>query len=167
MVLAWYFSSQDRTAERSGEVELTTEVLDEFQANLERHAITLDFYSGPWDALQDVGAFDRPGSRGNIVLTSETIYSIESLSVLVDTMQRASFASIEEALQRTTLGSATYEELGRRDETCLVAAKVLYFGVGGGVSALKEELKRRKASSKTVWQSHRGVARVVLQVQWR
>lgn len=129
-----------------------------------KHGITFDFYSGSWDSLNEAGTFDQCDERKALVLTSETIYSMQSLPNLVNALEQACSGSIESSLQRTNLTDATEGE--PRKCLCLVAAKVLYFGVGGGVDAFKDELKRRRARSKTVWHSERGVSRLVLQVDF-
>ena len=55
---------------------------------------------------------------------------------------------------------------------CLVAAKVLYFGVGGGiaefVAALEQEARGKswKADARTVWERNTGVGRKILQIEW-
>lgn len=169
MLLTWYFnSSEERKAEENGDIELTTEILEEFKASLKALDVRLDFYSGSWDALHEAGAFESSECKGSIVLTSETIYSMDSLPGLVESLERACGKSIEDDLGRATLKETGQETLKgpELDVCCLVAAKVLYFGVGGGVNAFKEELTKRNAISKTVWSSDRGVGRVVLEVHF-
>jgi protein-histidine N-methyltransferase len=163
--LTWYFhEAQGHQAEPNGDIEITPEAVEDFQTCLKKQNITLDFYSGSWDTLHEAGAFDQSGSRKSIVLTSETIYSMQSLPTLVNALEMACSGSIESSLQRAALCDAT--DNGPRKCLCLVAAKVLYFGVGGGVNAFNDELKRRRARSKTVWHSERGVSRLVLQVDF-
>lgn len=164
--LTWYFSTgHGQYDEITGELELTSELVEKFESSLKSRDITLNFYSGSWESLHKVGAFGNHGSTTSIVLTSETIYSMESIPTLVDALSMACSASIESILQETTLTDQKDRKSTIKD-LCLVAAKILYFGVGGGVNALEEELQRRKASSKIVWKSDRGVARVVLQVNF-
>jgi protein-histidine N-methyltransferase len=168
MVLTWYFnSSKERVSESTGDVEITPEVVEEFLNTLEQHNIVLDFYSGAWEGLQDAGAFTSTRSESRLVLTSETIYSIESLPSLVDTLQQACSKSIEAELQRATLAEDEKAAGTKaRQNLCLVAAKVLYFGVGGGVNAFQKALVKNKGNGKIVWSSERGVARVILQVEF-
>ena len=56
---------------------------------------------------------------------------------------------------------------------CLVAAKVLYFGVGGGVSEFTKLIEaptkttgRPRGKVETVLERHVGVGRKVMNVQW-
>ncbi|UZJ51827.1 hypothetical protein CBS101457_001147 [Exobasidium rhododendri] len=168
MLLTWFFnSSKDRVLEDNGDVEVTQDVLDEFSLALTALDIRIDLFSGPWHGLHDAGAFDCTRTTCNVVLTSETIYSIESLPVLVETLGVACSGSIIAILQKTTLAETKGRaEVTTKQDLCLVAAKVLYFGVGGGVNAFQEELAKHKASSTVVWRSERGVARIILQVHF-
>lgn len=166
LFLTWYFSTKRNLKEEiHGELELTSELVEEFKSSMKSREITLNFYSGSWETLHEVGTFDHGGKDINIVLTSETIYSMDSLPALVDALGLACSGSIESSLQQTTLTDEE-DSKGKVKDLCLVAAKVLYFGVGGGVNALEAELSQRQATSKTVWKSDRGVARVVLQIHF-
>lgn len=76
------------------------------------------------------------------MLTSETIYRTDSLTALVN-------------LLKITSGAL-----------CLVAAKVLYFGVGGGISDFVKEVERIHGAAETVWEKADGVGRKILSVRW-
>ncbi|KZV87713.1 hypothetical protein EXIGLDRAFT_679682 [Exidia glandulosa HHB12029] len=77
----------------------------------------------------------------NLVLTSETVYEPASLSPLVSLLHASG---------------------GRR----LVAAKRVYFGVGGGVREFVLEVERAGGTADTVWETSSGVARAILDVKW-
>lgn len=143
---------------------MTQETIEDFESSLKNRKISFDFYSGSWDSLDEAGAFDQSNVKSNIVLTSETIYSMQSLPSLVFALEAACIGSIESSLQKATL--ADTKEIRSNSILCLVAAKVLYFGVGGGVNSFNEEIRRRHGTSKTVWSSERGVSRLVLQVDF-
>jgi len=51
---------------------------------------------------------------------------------------------------------------------CLVAAKVLYFGVGGGVSEFVRTVEGSpwKGKVETVWEKIAGVGRSVMRIRW-
>jgi protein-histidine N-methyltransferase len=163
--LTWYFHSQVDQADPNGEIEVTQELIEDFETSLKNRKITFEFYSGSWDSLDQAGAFDQSDAKRNIVLTSETIYSTQSLPSLVNALELACNGSIESSMQRAAL-TDTEDKSKSRSDLCLVAAKVLYFGVGGGVDAFNEHIKRRQGSTKTVWKSERGVSRLVLQVDF-
>lgn len=50
------------------------------------------------------------------------------------------------------------------DSLCLVAAKVLYFGVGGGVQAFESAIRDQDGWTEEVRRIGKGVGRVVLSV---
>ncbi|KZV87726.1 hypothetical protein EXIGLDRAFT_620271 [Exidia glandulosa HHB12029] len=77
----------------------------------------------------------------DLVLTSETVYEPASLSPLVSLLHASG---------------------GRR----LVAAKRVYFGVGGGVREFVQEVERAGGTAETVWETSSGVARAILDVRW-
>ncbi|KAF8597628.1 hypothetical protein BDV93DRAFT_527303, partial [Ceratobasidium sp. AG-I] len=95
-----------------GELTLSLALQAAFLASLDEHRIKIRLFSGPWDK------YDVPKVLGStesqyydLVLTSETIYQPLSLPSLVQLLREAT-------------GSTG---------TCLVAAKLVYFGVGGGI----------------------------------
>lgn len=157
LLLTWYFHSNEEREDQGqqGDVELSDEIVDGFLDDLRKYQIEIQFYSGHWEGLTAINAINI-NSLPNIILTSETIYSTDTMPVLIDTLEEAYKGSLEDVKS----------DLKPMDRLCLVAAKVVYFGVGGGVFAFEQELKRRKASTKTVWKSEKGVSRVVLQVDW-
>ena len=159
LLLTWYFHSRDQGKEdqgQQGDVELSDEIIDDFLDDLQKYKIDIQFYSGHWEGLTAINAIDID-SLPNIILTSETIYSTETMPILIDALEEAYHGSLDEEVKSS---------INSTDKLCLVAAKVVYFGVGGGVYAFEQELKRRKASTKTIWKSEKGVSRVVLQVDW-
>lgn len=166
ILVNWYFSTKGKEdgASESGELELTEDLLDEFQSSMTTKGINVTFYSGPWEGLALSGALSK---QYDVVLTSETIYSMDSLSALVDVLETACCGSLEGKLDRARLQESHESHTAEKDVgKCLVAAKVLYFGVGGGVLAFEQELHRRRANAATVWKSEQGVSRVVLEVRW-
>jgi protein-histidine N-methyltransferase len=50
----------------------------------------------------------------------------------------------------------------------LVAAKVLYFGVGGGIMQFIQMLESQeyRGKAQTVWEQDKGVSRKILKVEW-
>ncbi|KAI9444081.1 hypothetical protein H4582DRAFT_1919155 [Lactarius indigo] len=49
---------------------------------------------------------------------------------------------------------------------CLVAAKVLYFGVGGGVQEFVRAVEDERGTVHTVWEHREGVGRRIMRVEW-
>ena len=81
-----------------------------------------------------------------LILASETIYSPVSLPVFTRTLL-------------DILGQ------GYRRGKALVAAKKVYFGVGGGVAEFETELRSQKGEARVVLDVEAGVGRVVLDVK--
>ena len=54
----------------------------------------------------------------------------------------------------------------RKDYLCLVAAKVLYFGVGGGLSDFVEAIQKVGGTPEIVLERRVGVGRKVIRIHW-
>ncbi|KAI5477200.1 calcium-transporting ATPase [Pseudohyphozyma bogoriensis] len=129
-----------------GDVEVNPEFLDSFESMLKRENIELKFFEGDWSGMKvDVD------DRFDLVLTSETIYSIPSLPPLLNLLNSA-------CIPETT--------------TCLVACKRIYFGVGGGEHEFRRRAEEMGAGIETAWGEgvgegrDTGVGRVVMSVKW-
>ncbi|PWY99593.1 hypothetical protein BCV70DRAFT_162105 [Testicularia cyperi] len=132
---------------QEGELSLTPELITAFVSSLERYAVRLGFYSGSWSHFPPALT---PGRPLDLILTSETIYSLHSLPSLVSLLRQ--YSSFHPSITTTT---AT---------TVLVAAKVIYFGVGGGVESFKHAIA--PATTTPLKQVTRGVGRTVLRVDF-
>lgn len=126
------------------------------------------------------------GWQYDLVLTSETIYRLDGLDALIGLMRSACGygaktnnpeGGFDEAMQRKlSLDTCSDEEtLHNPTYTCLVAAKVLYFGVGGGVSEFVRAVEESSQDGRqgkglgkieTVWEKKGGVGRKVMSVEW-
>ncbi|KAI0039750.1 hypothetical protein FA95DRAFT_990366 [Auriscalpium vulgare] len=166
VVLAWYMSplslafrsSDSEEAPNSdslhpGELALPPTLLAAFNSSLIAHRIRLRFISGAWDTLNLASplpdaADSRPPNAFDLVLTSETIYKPESLPPLL-----------------RVLRDATASPLARQP-LCLVAAKLVYFGVGGGVEEFLRAVESSGGSVVNVWERREGIGRRVMQVLW-
>lgn len=135
-ILAW-LAATDRVAEAKGEINLTADLIDEFAIALADLNIEVRFISGGW------GTQFSTLTRGPFALTlaSETIYSLESLDAFVQVLSDA-------------IGSYG---------TGLVAAKKVYFGVGGSVVEFEHRLDSKHIQHQVVTQKG-DVGRVVLRV---
>lgn len=163
----------------AGDLQLTPVLLEAFTASLKEHGVTLRFFSGSWETFDVKTTLGESGGRYDIVLTSETIYRTDSLGPLVDLMWQACTGSYDVRKEQETsvekLASAASElSLETRQPLCLVAAKLVYFGVGGGVAEFTRAVENGVPSSKqrsrgrveTVWEREGGVRRVLLRVRW-
>ncbi|KAK0536357.1 hypothetical protein OC835_002040 [Tilletia horrida] len=166
----------------TGELDLSTDaLLSTFQTDLvSTHNIHLRFFSGPWSRpLADLLLSSPPASAAagkereayDIVLSSETVYSLHTLPALTDMLYTACHPA--ERSEGDPHAAAAL---------CLVAAKVLYFGVGGGVHSFVQAVerghlaspppaaegrrRRPKGQARVVREVRAGVGRAVLQVSW-
>ena len=149
-----------------GVLPITPELKSAFLSSLVALNITVRFFSGSWTT------FNLAATIGsdcyNVVLTSETIYQMDSLESLVDLMQAACIGKTKELISSpTTFEKLAVDTFGAScPYQCLVAAKVLYFGVGGGVMEFLERVERRKGRAMIVQERKVGVGRKVIRVEW-
>lgn len=104
-----------------GELELTPEVLQAFQAFLHEKQIALSFVSGGWseDFLNLIHTVEpKPDTaESTCILGAETIYSPFAL----------------QAFTEAVLGIFKRNQSGPEAATALIGAKNMYFGVGGSL----------------------------------
>jgi protein-histidine N-methyltransferase len=129
---------------RPGALTVTPELLAAFRNSLDAHSVRLRFFSGGWTSLRTQLEQSPPY---DIVLASETIYRTDALGAFLRVLR----AVMQEASQRTL---------------CLVAAKVLYFGVGGGVQEFVRAVEDEGGTVQTVWEHREGVGRRIMRVEW-
>jgi len=146
----------------TGELPITPALKSAFLSSLEAYGVTFNFFSGSWKTFD----LQLAGGQYDLIMTSETIYRPESLPSLIQLMQCASGIAIAdpslEALTSKRLSLAV-----PRRTICMVAAKVLYFGVGGGVSDFVRIVEEeKKGRVETVWEKKIGVGRKVMCVEW-
>ncbi|KAF2751386.1 hypothetical protein M011DRAFT_464126 [Sporormia fimetaria CBS 119925] len=109
--------------EEAGFLVLTPELLSAFTTSLLTVGITLTFISGSWTPVPNLLSLIPSSPELNtLVLASETIYSPASLTAFSE--------ALAGLLKRVKAGKA------------VVAAKRVYFGVGGSVDAFREEASR-------------------------
>lgn len=147
LLLSWMMICRGPWALES-DVEITHEVLEEFMMDMERKELTVDAISGPWGEEFMNLASPLPRKQDNLlVLASETIYSPDVLPAFVKLLH--------DTLQEVPRAKA------------LIAAKKMYFGVGGGVEDFISEFKRLGGEGAVTTQvmevNDPGVARVVLE----
>ncbi|KAI5117754.1 hypothetical protein M0805_000598 [Coniferiporia weirii] len=144
-----------------GDMQITEALLTSFQLSLEEQHITIHFVAGSWQALMEgtTTLFTRPF---DVTLTSETIYQVSNLPSLIDLLKQTTRSSKDEDLHLLAENLAITE----RSPMCLVAAKVLYFGVGGGILDFEHAVIRRGGRINPILQRKAGVGRKVLRVEW-
>ncbi|KAF8260313.1 hypothetical protein EI94DRAFT_1780502 [Lactarius quietus] len=164
VLLAWYVSplsapylasasdadsdsdSDDRAAHerRPGALTVTPALQAAFRTSLDAHRVRLRFFSGGWSSLRaQLTPYD-------VVLASETIYRTDVLGPFLGVLRAA------------TMGGGDTREA----PLCLVAAKVLYFGVGGGVQEFVRAVEDEGGTVGVVWEHREGVGRRIMRVEW-
>lgn len=141
-----------------GELEVTESVLKSFKNYLFSSGITLSFVSGGWcpdfiDLIYDgpsklpiSGTIDR-----TLVLGAETIYSPFALSSFTDTL--LSILLRERDAQPS------------RAAVAIVAAKRLYFGVGGSLDDFGDKVRNLGVTVSTMREETEGVRRGVVKCE--
>ena len=136
----------------SGECEITPSVLAEFLQDLWRHNVTIWPISGSWgnSFVTTISPFLPSGKPiDTIILASETIYSPSSI--------RAFIHVLLELISNTEKSAGVVK--------AWVAAKRVYFGVGGGVNQFLRILEQMGGAATVVWENDGpGVGRVILEV---
>ena len=162
LLLSWATSS-NLEVPSSGELEISQSLLKQFAESLKNLHINISAVSGGWGpALADLLMQQYPSQHSpsaaeprlpcdTLILASETIYSPSSILPFVKTL-----LSLLQAA----------EEMGGRARAW-IAAKKVYFGVGGGVDDFVATLTEMGGEVKVVWETEGdGVGRVILEVMW-
>ncbi|CAM1507356.1 Fc.00g069970.m01.CDS01 [Cosmosporella sp. VM-42] len=156
-ILSWALSQQQQHSALheafsiEGEVELGPEVLEAFQQYLEESNISLSFVSGAWSQEFVDLLYALPTGQGQsdtVLLGAETIYSPFALQAFTETM----FSILEH--EKATEGS---------EASAFVAAKKLYFGVGGSLDDFIGKSKGKGALVSELREETDGVRRGVVQ----
>ena len=155
LLLTWYFAQSTALREAAGDLDITPDLLSRFLKDMSDKAIYISGISGSWNgAFSDILVPSEDSQHRSrietIFLASETIYSLDSIHVFTEVLLKA----LE--LAEETYGSGK----------ALVAAKKLYFGVGGGVDEFLKVLNELGGKGETVWESKdKGVGKVIVEVK--
>ena len=139
----------------SGDLEVTQDLQQRFLKTLGNFGISISAISGGWSsALVDLiirQFLSAPYSLpcDTVILASETIYSPTTIRPFTSTL----LGLLRAAEERGSRGRA------------LLAAKKVYFGVGGGVDEFLTVLAEMGGKSTVMWETGgEGVGRVILEV---
>ncbi|TFK68302.1 hypothetical protein BDN72DRAFT_950267 [Pluteus cervinus] len=140
------------------EIEITPDLTSAFVSSLKDYKVHLRFFAGSWATFN----LQSCGGAYDIVLSSETIYQTSSLPSLVALLKAA--CGHGEALEDLVQGKLTISS--ENECLCLIAAKVVYFGVGGGVPEFIKLVEHNRGAVTTVLERRAGVGRKILGVDW-
>lgn len=105
------------------EILITESLINEFVVQLSEYKVDLLFISGSWGRQFNSLLKSTPI---DLIITSETIYSPESLPIVAESL----------------IDILTQSNVSR--SSCLVASKNFYFGVGGSVTEFVNYLRNKK-----------------------
>ncbi|KAF1347579.1 hypothetical protein BDV97DRAFT_202712 [Delphinella strobiligena] len=152
LLLTWchHKTISQAPADLTGDLEITPELITAFLADMNAVGIELNFVSGPWGLRLAALIPHTASEMGTLVLAAETIYSPAATTAFV--------ALLIELLGRVKMAKA------------VVAAKRIYFGVGGSVDLMKEMCAEKGAVAYEVENSgvagmDSGVGRALVEVQ--
>jgi len=152
LLLTWarFGNSPVLMGEKEGDLEVSPVLVEAFLKALGAGGIEISLLSGPW-GKELLGLIPECGTdMGAVVLAAETIYSPASTEQLVEL--------VVEILKRNKMAKA------------IVAAKRMYFGVGGSVDGLKESCRDKGALAYEIENAgvegmDQGVGRALIEVQ--
>ncbi|KAK3694713.1 hypothetical protein B0T22DRAFT_79346 [Podospora appendiculata] len=136
------------------ELELTPEVIDAFKDFLSSHQITLSFLSGAWSpefvelVSHSSALASAAGNVSTLILGAETIYSPFALQSFADTL----LSILERERRERSNGSAA----------AIIAAKRMYFGVGGSLDDFNDKMRELGATIENLRDETEGVRRGVV-----
>ncbi|KAL8791034.1 MAG: hypothetical protein Q9213_000241 [Squamulea squamosa] len=153
LLLNWSLSKTLTAPESGGVFEFLDDSGADFQGFLSKANIEIQPISGSWGPDLSTIALPESSEASNhvLILASETIYSPSSTRAFTETLL--------DLLRRS-------EKNGGR-ATALVAAKRVYFGVGGGVDEFLVVLRELGGQGTVVWTTEglgSGVRRCILEV---
>jgi protein-histidine N-methyltransferase len=133
-----------------GSIDVCEDVVRNCHKLWRQIGVSFNFISGAWGKdFQRAISNSAPESCSNVlVLASETIYDLKSLPSFTDTVMSILRAH-------------------GQNSRAWVAAKKLYFGVGGGVDAFVDEVQMRGGAVRQIMNTKQGVSRVILEVTYQ
>jgi protein-histidine N-methyltransferase len=157
-------------SDAGSDLDLDDETLDAFFHRLEEHDIELQFSSGDWSGLaEDV---EQRKDSYDLILTAETIYRPDSVPSLLQLLRAAAQVSVAESEDVVSeqgdeiVSKNSYVHLNKNECLTLIAAKVIYFGVGGDLHAFEAKVTDAGGKLEVVKAWNAGVGRKVLQLRW-
>lgn len=165
LLITWYNTCQNPDKHHpASELQIDTALLDSFRHDLSQRGISLTFIAGAWsprfvDLISPSESSSTYQPSRTLILASETIYAPKSLRPFAETLV---------ALLRRRRRQPIPRSSQRLEPIALIAAKEMYFGVGGGVKdflQVLDEVAGGEVCSRRVYSScMAGVVREVLQV---
>jgi hypothetical protein len=149
ILLSWAKIQSGISWEPEGELDIDAELLHAFKDGLKTNGISLSFFSGAWgpEFVQHVSSVPKTDDYTFLVLAAETIYS------------PAALISFTESLM-----DILDQEEGS-DGSALIAAKKVYFGVGGSIEDFCDAVRARNGLVEQIREESVGVRRAVVEIK--
>ncbi|KAH8674747.1 hypothetical protein BGZ60DRAFT_468959 [Tricladium varicosporioides] len=150
LLLSWAQVTRKEYWEKEGELEIGEEVIQEFLSALKSYSITLSFFSGAWSSkFVELVCQNMPSSQPSIltIIGAETIYSPAALVSFADTL------------------IGLLKHLDCTESTAFIAAKKVYFGVGGSMEDFCDILRTQGANVQQIREESNGVRRAVVEIK--
>lgn len=149
LILSWAQITRRDSWEADGELDLDAAVIQEFLTSLRSCGVKLFFFSGAWspELVNLITITMGSGPAHLTILGAETIYSPAALRSFADTL-----ASLLEAMPEG-------------EKTSLIAAKKVYFGVGGTMEDFCDAMRERSHEVIQIREESDGVRRAVVEVK--
>lgn len=150
LLLSWAQVTGKDSWKPEGELELDADLFEKFLSSFKSHGIHLSLFSGAWSpefvrmVVQEMG----PSPARLTILGAETIYSPVALR---------SFAE--------TLMSLLLDQVPSGENIAFIAAKKVYFGVGGSIEDFCNAVRTKGAGVKQIREESDGVRRAVVEVK--
>jgi hypothetical protein len=149
LILSWAQVTKKGSWDAEGELDLDEELIHDLLASLSSHGIELNFFSGAWSPdfvnLVTTAMGARPARL--TIIGAETIYSPAALRSFADTL------------------ASLLESMPGRDKSSLVAAKMVYFGVGGTMEDFCNAVREKSLEVTQIREESEGVRRAVVEVK--
>ena len=135
--------------EIDGELEIDEDLMTNFLSSLKSHDINLSFFSGAWSpefvrlTVQNMGS--KPARL--TILGAETIYSPFALASFAETLMDL------------------LNQMPSAEKVALIAAKKVYFGVGGSLEDFCDTVRVKGAVVKQIREESDGVRRAVVEIK--
>lgn len=151
LILSWALTTKVNHWDTEGELELDTELIQEFVTSLSSRGITISFFSGAWgpDFVSLVTASMTSKADRFTIIGAETIYSPAALRSFADTL------------------AELLEKMPGEEKASLVAAKMVYFGVGGSMEDFYSAMREKSYDVMQIREESDGVRRAVAEVKPR
>jgi hypothetical protein len=149
ILLSWAQVTRKASWEAEGELEIDVDLLQEFLSSLKSHCIKSSFFSGAWspEFVRLVEQSKGSGPSRLTIIGAETVYSPTALGLFAETLMSLLNGSPD------------------GDHVALVAAKKMYFGVGGSIEDFCDAVRAKGAVVEQIREESDGVRRAVIEVK--